>query len=287
VDLIIGGSGTPTSMAVLPLVEKAEVPYVSMGGGIGIVEPVRRWTFKIPHTDRMGAEKVLGDLKRRGLTRLALLSENVGFGKSGRDQVLKLAPGMGIEIVADEVYGPKDADVTPQLTKIRATPGVDALFVFGTGQGPAVVTRNIRQLGLPMPVYQSHGVVSKEFLRLVGGAADGMRLPAMALAVAEQLPAGDPQKPVALTFKTAFEQRWKQECTIFAGHAYDAFAVLMDAVARARSLERNRVRDAIETTRGLIGTGGVFSMTPRDHLGLDLGSFHMVEIRNGDWALVD
>ncbi|MBX9635542.1 MAG: ABC transporter substrate-binding protein, partial [Magnetospirillum sp.] len=165
VDLIIGGSGTPTSMAVLPLMEKAGMPFVSMGGGIGIVDPVRPWTFKIPHTDRMGAEKVLADVKRRGLTRLALLSENVGFGKSGRDQVLKLAPPMGIEVVADEIYGPKDADVTPQLTKIRGTPGVDALFVFGTGQGPAVVTRNIRQLGLSMPVYQSHGVASKEFLR--------------------------------------------------------------------------------------------------------------------------
>jgi branched-chain amino acid transport system substrate-binding protein len=286
-DLIIGGSGTPTSMAVLPLMEKAAVPFVSMGGGVGIVEPARKWTFKIPHTDRMGAEKVLADLKRRGLTRLALLSENVGFGKSGREQVLKLAPAMGIEVVADETYGPKDADVTPQLTRIRAVAAVQALFVFGTGQGPAVVTRNIRQLGLEVPVYQSHGVASKEFLRLVGGAADGMRLPAMALAVAEQLPANDPQKPVALAFKTAFERRWNQECTIFAGHAYDAFAIVQDAVRRAGSTERAAVRDAIEATKGLVGTGGIFTMSPTDHLGLDLGSFHMVEIRNGDWALVD
>lgn len=287
VDLIIGGSGTPTSMAVLPLMEKAAIPFVSMGGGIGIVEPVRKWTFKIPHSDRMGAEKVLADLKRRGLTRLALLSENVGFGKSGRDQVLKLAPGLGIQVVVDESYGPKDPDVTPQLTRIRATEGVEALFVFGTGQGPAVVTRNIRQLGLTLPVYQSHGVVSKEFLRLVGGAADGMRLPAMALAVVDQLPANDPQKPVAQAFKAAFEARWKQECTIFAGHAYDAFAIVMDALRRAGTTEREAVRDAIERTRGLIGTGGIFTMTPTDHLGLDLGSFHTVEIRNGDWVLVD
>lgn len=287
VDLIIGGSGTPTSMAVLPLMEKAEMPYVSMGGGIGIVEPVRKWTFKIPHTDRMGAEKVMADLKRRGLTRLALLSENVGFGKSGRDQVLKLAPGLGIDIVMDETYGPKDADVTPQLTRIRAADGVDALFVFGTGQGPAVVTRNIRQLGLSLPVYQSHGVASKEFLRLVGGAADGMRLPAMALAVVEQLPAADPQRPVALAFKVAFEQRWKQECTIFAGHAYDAFALVVAAIERAGSADRASIRDELERTKALVGTGGIFSMSPADHLGLDLSSFHMVEIRNGDWVLVD
>lgn len=287
VDLIIGGSGTPTSMAVLPLVERAAIPYVSMGGGVGIVEPVRRWTFKVPHTDRMGAEKVLADLKRRGLRRLALLSENVGFGKSGRDQVLALAPAWGIEVVVDETYGPKDPDVTPQLTKVRTAAGVDALFVFGTGQGPAVVTRNIRQLGLTLPVYQSHGVASKEFLRLVGGAADGMRLPAMALTVVDQLPADDPQKPVAQAFKTAFEARWKQEVTHFAGHAYDAYAIVLDALHRAGSTDREAVRDAIERTSGLVGTGGIFTMSPTDHLGLTLSSFHMVEIKNGDWVLVD
>ena len=287
VDLIIGGSGTPTSMVVLPLIERAGVPYVSMGGGVGIIEPVRKWTFKVPHTDRMGAEKVLADLKRRRLTRLALLSENVGFGRSGRDQVLALAPSWGIQVVADETYGPKDPDVTPQLTRIRSDAAVEALFVFGTGQGPAVVTRNIRQLGLTLPVYQSHGVASKEFLRLVGGAADGMRLPAMALTVADQLPADDPQKPVAQAFKAAFEARWKQDVTHFAGHAYDAFAIVMDAIRRAGTTDRAAVRDAIETTRGLIGTGGIFTMSAGDHLGLDLGSFHMVEIRNGDWVLVD
>lgn len=287
VDLIIGGSGTPTSMAVLPLVERAELPFVSMGGGIGIVDPVRKWTFKIPHTDRMGAEKVLADLKKRGLTRLALLSENVGFGKSGRDQVLKLAPALGIQVVADETYAPKDADVTPQLTKIRSGAGADALFVFGTGQGPAVVTRNIRQLGLTLPVYQSHGVASKEFLRLVGGAAEGMRLPAMALTVVEQLPDSDPQKPVAAAFKKAFEARWKQDVSIFAGHATDAFALVQDAVRRAGTTDRAAIRAALESTKGLVGTGGVFTMSPTDHLGLDLGSFHMVEVRNGDWVLAD
>lgn len=287
VDLIIGGSGTPTSMAVLPLVDRAAIPYVSMGGGVGIVEPVRKWIFKVPHTDRMGAEKVLADLKRRGLTRLALLSENVGFGKSGRDQVLALAPAWGVQVVVDETYGPKDPDVTPQLTKVRGHADVDALFVFGTGQGPAVVTRNIRQLGLTLPVYQSHGVASKEFLRLVGGAADGMRLPAMALTVAEQLPPGDPQKPVALAFKAEYEARWKQEVTHFAGHASDAYAIVLDALRRAGTLDRAAVRDAIEATRGLVGTGGVFTMSAEDHLGLGLSSFHMVEIRKGDWMLVD
>ncbi len=287
VDLLIGGSGTPTSLAVLPTVERARIPFMSLGGGVGIVEPVRQWTFKVPHTDRMAAEKILIDMKRRGVTRMALLSENVGFGKSGRDQTLKLAPAHGIEVVADETYGPRDPDVTAPLTKIRSTPGVQALFVFGTGRGPAVVTRNIRQLGLTMPVYQSHGVVSKDFLRLVGTAADGMRLPAAGMAIPDQLPDGDPQKPVVLAFRAAFEAYWKEEVNMFAGHAYDAFWIAMKAVERAGGPDKARVRDEIERTRGFVGTGGIVTMSATDHLGLGLDAFHMVEVRGGEFVPVD
>ncbi|MGE5506407.1 MAG: ABC transporter substrate-binding protein [Actinomycetota bacterium] len=287
VDIIIGGSGTPQSMAVLNLVERAEMPYVSMGGGIGIVDPVRKWVFKVPPTDRMAAEKVFEDCKKRGLTKVALLSENVGFGKSGHDQSLLLAPRYGIEIVADEVYGPKDPDVTAQLTKIRGAAGVQALFVFGTGNGPAVVTRNIRQLGLSMPIYQSHGVASKDFLRLVGTNADGMRLPAGALAVADQVKDSDPQKGLVMAFKKGYEDRYKSDVNTLAGHGYDAFMLAIDAIRRAGSTDKAKVRDALEQTKGYVGTAGVVTMSATDHMGLGPDAFHMVEIKGGDWLLVD
>lgn len=286
VDIIIGGSGTPQSMSVLSLIERSEMPYVSMGGGIGIVDPVRKWVFKVPPTDRMAAEKVLGEMKKRGFTKIALLSENVGFGKSGHDQTVLLAPKLGIEIVVDEVYSPKDPDVTPQLTKIRAA-GVQALFIFGTGNGPAVVTRNIRQLGLTMPAYQSHGVASKDFLRLVGNAADGMRLPAGALAAPEQLKDGDPQKPLVASFKKAYEERYKTDVNTLAGHGYDALMIALEGIKRAGGTDKAKVRDAIEGIQGHIGTAGVVNMSPTDHMGLGLDAFHMMEIKNGDWRMVD
>jgi branched-chain amino acid transport system substrate-binding protein len=286
VDILIGGSGTPQSMAVLPLVERSQIPYVSMGGGVGIVDPVRKWVFKVPPTDRMAAEKVLGEMKKRGFTKVALLSENVGFGKSGHDQTVQLAPKFGVEIVVDEVYSPKDPDVTPQLTKIRAA-NVQALFIFGTGNGPAVVTRNIRQLGLTMPTYQSHGVASKDFLRLVGNAADGMRLPAGALAAPEQLKDGDAQKPLVIAFKKAYEERYKTDVNTLAGHGYDALMIALEGIKRAGTTDKAKVRDAIETMRGHIGTAGVVNMSPTDHMGLDLDAFHMMEIKNGDWLMVD
>jgi len=287
VDIILGGSGTPTSMAVLATIERAEIPYISMGGGIGIVEPVRKWVFKVPQTDRMAAGTVFDDMRHRGLTRIALLSENVGFGKSGHDQCLLLAPQHGIEVIADETYAPKDADVTPQLTRIRAAAGVQALFIFGTGTGPAVATRNLRQLGLAVPVYQSHGVASNEFLRLTGAAADGIRLPAGALAVADQLAATDPQKPVVAAFKAAYEARWHSEVDMLAGHAYDAFSIAVDAIRRAGSTDKAGLRDAIERTRGYVGTAGIVTMSASDHLGLGPDAFHLVEIRNREWVLVN
>jgi len=287
VDVVIGGSGTPTSLAVLNLVDKAEIPYLSLGGGVAIVDPVRKWTFKVPQTDRLATQKVFADLKRRGLTKLALLSENVGFGKSGRNQCVELASAFGIDVVADETYGPRDPDVTAQLTRIRATPGVQALFVFGTGQGPAVVTRNIRQLGLEMPVYQSHGVASKDFLRLVGKAADGMRLPSSPLSIVEVLPDNHPQKPVLAAFKRDFEARTGDEVSMMAGHSWDALYLYVDALRRAGTTDKAKVRDALEATQGFVGQGGVFSMNPADHMGLGLDSLHLVDIKDGTWKLAE
>lgn len=285
VDVVIGGSGTPTSVAVLGLMDKAGMPYLSLGGGVAIIDPVRQWTFKIPQTDRLAAQKVFADMRRRGITRVALLSENVGFGKSGRGQCVDLAPGFGITIVADETYGPRDPDVTAQLTRIRATQGVQALFVFGTGQGPAVVTRNIRQLGLDLPVYQSHGVASMDFLRLVGKAADGMRLPSSPLAVVDVLPPSDRQKPLLAAFKRDFEAATGDEVSMMAGHAWDALYLYLDAVRRVGGTDKARIRDALETTRDFVGMGGIFTMSPTDHMGLGLESLHMVEIRDGGWTL--
>ncbi|MEI8393308.1 MAG: ABC transporter substrate-binding protein [Rhodospirillaceae bacterium] len=287
VDAIVGGSTTATTMAAIPLVEKSRVPFISLAGAVGIVEPVKKWVFKTPHTDRLAAEKVFEDMRKRGIKRIGLISEDAGFGKSGREQSLLVAKNFGIEIVADEVYSPKDPDTTAQLTKISHTPGVEALFNFGFGQGPAVVTRNYRQLGLTMPFYQSHGVASKDFIKLVGAAGEGIRLPATGLAVVDQLPAGDPQKPVVTMYMEVYRDTYKADASTFAGYAYDGIHILEEALFHATGTDKERVREEIERTRGFVGTTGLYTMSPTDHNGLAPNSFHMVEIRKGDWALLD
>ncbi|MEO5336577.1 MAG: ABC transporter substrate-binding protein [Magnetospirillum sp. WYHS-4] len=287
VDVIVGGSTTGETMAVIPLAEEAGVPFISLAGGVPIVEPVKKWVFKTPHTDKMACAKIFVDMQKRGLSKVALISGTGGFGKSMHGECEKLAPAYGIDLVAKETYGPKDTDMTPQLTKIKGTAGVQAILNADFGQGPAIVTKNIKQLGIALPVYQSHGVASKKYIELAGDAAEGIRLPAAAVLVADKLAGNDPQKLVAMKFKTEFEGRFKAEVSTFGGHAFDGLNMALAAMARAGGTDKAKVRDEIEKTSGYIGTGGIVNMSPTDHMGLDLSSFRMLEIRKGDWTLAD
>jgi branched-chain amino acid transport system substrate-binding protein len=283
---VVGGTTTGSTLAMMPAFEDAEIPFISLAGAIQIVQPVRKWTFKTPHTDRMACEKIFADLKKRNLTTIALISGTDAFGKSMRDQCVAVASGAGIKIAHEESYGPRDSDMTPQLTNIRNTAGVQAVVNPGFGQGPAIVTRNYRQLGITLPLYQSHGVASKQFIDLAGPAAEGVRLPAAALLVADKLADNDPQKPVVVDYTRTYQQKTGQPVSTFGGHAYDGLMILVQAMQRAKSAKAAAVRDEIEKTKGYVGTGGIVNMSPTDHLGLNLSAFRMLEIKNGDWTLV-
>lgn len=287
VDIIIGGTTTGATMSMVPLVEKAQIPFISLAGAVVVIEPVKKWVFKTPHTDRMAAERVLDDMKKRGITKVALLSETSGFGQSGKKEVEAVLSKYGVTLVANETYGPKDTDVSPQLTKIKNTPGVQAVFVFGLGQGPAIVTKNYKQLGIALPLYQSHGVASGEFLKLAGPAAEGVRLPSPAQSIPGKLADNDPQKPVVTAYDQAYRAAYKDEASTFGGYAHDGLMIAVDAIKRAGSTDKAKVRDAIEATKGYVGSSGVFNMSPKDHMGLELSSFRLLEIKNGDWTIVN
>jgi branched-chain amino acid transport system substrate-binding protein len=285
VDVIVGGSTTGTTMAVVPLVEAAGTPFVSLAGAVVIVEPTKKWVFKTPHTDRMACEKIFVDMQARKLSKVALISGAGGFDKSMRGECLKVAPKYGIEVVADETYGATDNDMTAQLTKLR-TSGAQAVLNAGFGQGPAIVTRNYRQVGLTLPLYQSHGVASMEYVKLSGPAAEGVRLPAAALLVPDLLASNDPQKPVVTGYKRDYEARFKSDVSTFGGHAYDGLTLVVGAITRAGSTDKAKVREALESTKGYVGTAGVVNMSATDHMGLDLSAFVMLEVKGGTWSLV-
>ncbi|WP_248313387.1 ABC transporter substrate-binding protein [Bosea sp. F3-2] len=286
VAVVIGGSTTGTSMAMAPVFEDAEIPFMSFAGAIQLIQPVKKWVFKTPHTDLMACEKIFADIRARNLTKVALLSGTDGFGKSMRDQCVAAAPKQGITIVHEETFGPRDADMTPQITNIKNKAGVEAVIVPGIGQGPAIAVRNYKQLAVTYPLYVSHGVASKEFVSLAGEGAEGARLPAAALLLGSKLADNDRQRPVVLDYTTLFEKKAGQPVSGFGGFAYDGFYIIVNALKRAPSLKAADIRDEIEKTKDFVGVGGVYNLSPKDHMGLDLTGFRMVEIRKGDWAAV-
>jgi len=284
---MVGGTTTGASLAILAVAEDSEVPFISLAGAIEIIDPVKPYVFKTPHTDRMACLKIFEDMKSRGFTKIGLISGTDGFGASMRAQCVAVAKSSGIEIVADETYGPKDADMTPQLTNIRNAPGIKAILNSGFGQGPATITRNYSQLGMTTPLYQSHGVANNAFIELAGAkTAEGVRLPGTALLVGDLLDPADPQKSVVLAYKASFEKAAGAPASTFGGYAHDAMLILTEAIARAGSAEPAAIRDSIEATTGLVGTTGTYSYSKSDHLGLDASAFRILEISDGGWRLV-
>lgn len=288
VQAIIGGTTTGTTMAIRSVAEDAEVPFISLAGAIDIIDPVKPYTFKTPHTDRMACQKIFEDMRKNGWTKVALISSTDGFGSSMQAQCQDVVGDYGIDLVAIENYGPNDADMTAQLANIRGASGVQAILNPGFGQSSAVLARNYHQLDMDLPFYASHGVASQDYIDLAGAdAVEGFRLPGTALLVADQLSQDDPQKAPSIAYKVAFEAKTGEPVGTFGGYAHDAFLILIDALNRADSIEPAAIRDAIEKTQGLAGTTGVYTFSPTDHLGLDLSAFRLLEIQDGKWTIVD
>jgi len=285
---IIGGSASGETMAILPFVKKAQIPLVSMAGSIKITEPVKKFVFKTPATDRMACQKIFEFLQSKNKTNVALISGNGGFGKSMREQCKDVASNYGITIVADETYGPKDTDMTAQLTNINSMKNVDAVVNPGFGQGPAIVTKNFKQLAMTQILVQSHGVASKKFIELAGDSGEGVYIVSPPVVVASLLEESDPIKTIALEYIKEYETKYNSPVSTFGGYAYDALHLVVDGIKRADSTEPKKIRDAIESTTNYIGLNGIFTMTKKDHLGLDLNSgMKILVIKNGTWALTE
>lgn len=284
VSAIIGPSTTGDTMAVIPIVEREQVPLVSCAAGIKITDPVKKWVFKTAQNDSLAVAKIYEHLKKKNISRVAILTVSDSFGSSGREQLKAQAAKYGIQLVADDTYGPKDTDVTAQLTKIRGSQA-QALICWGTNPGPAVVARNAKQLGLKLPLYMSHGVSSKKFIELAGDAAEGIILPSGKVLVSDILPASDPQKKPLLAFVQDYQRHFGREGDHFAGHAWDAAMLVKGAIERGGTTPAG-IRDQLEKVKGFPGIGGIFTFTPQDHAGLTKDAFVLVEIKKGDWTLV-
>jgi branched-chain amino acid transport system substrate-binding protein len=286
---IIGPTTSGGSLAVLEVADKEGVPLVSCASSYKIVTPLRRWVFKVTHSDVLVVQKILAKLQKEGKKKIALISVSDGFGDSGRAELLAQAAKFGLEIAADERYGAGDTDMTAQLTKIKGS-GAEAVICWGTNPGPAIIAKNRRQLDIALPLYESHGVASKKFIELCGDAAEGIMLPVGKIVVADQLSDKDPQKPVLLAFKKDYEARFpKEQVSTFGGHGYDAALLVTGAMKRAAAagaITRESIRIELEKTRGVPGIAGVFNLGEDDHNGLTPDGLVMVRIEKGDWKII-
>ena len=281
---IIGPSTTGDSMAVIPVVEKAEIPLISCAAGIKITDPVKKWVFKTAQNDVLAVMKIYKNLQKQKISKVAILTVSDGFGSSGREQLKLQAKEFGINIISDETYGPKDDDMTVQLTKIRDSEA-QAIICWGTNPGPAKVARNVKQLGIKIPVYMSHGVSSKKFIELAGDGAEGIILPSGKVIVADQLPKSDPQKKALMNYVNKYREHYKVEGDHFGGHAYDAVMLLRNAMEKG-GFTPSAIRDQVEKTKKFAGIGGTFTYSPQDHAGLAIDAFVLVKIEKGDWKLL-
>jgi branched-chain amino acid transport system substrate-binding protein len=288
VTAVFGPSLSGITLAVVDLARKHKIPLVSCAASWKIVtnpttKKERTWVFKVPQKDSHAVERLYDFMKYKGITKIAILTVTTGFGASGREELLRLAPYYGMTIVADEKFGPKDADMTAQLTRIR---GTGAQAIVGWSIGPTQVTyiRNWRDLGMTkMPFYQSHGFGSRKNIKLAAGAAEGVFCPLGATNIAKLLPNAHIQKKVTMKYNMDYEKKYGEPISSFGGHAWDAITLLAGALKEVGA-SKKRIRKYLENKRDFVGQHGVFNFSPVDHNGLTKDAFEMVVVKGGDWA---
>jgi len=282
---IIGATGTGQTMAIRSEIARAGVPQVSMAGGSVVTDDFDPLVFQTPWPNRTVVPFTLKGLKARGLTKVALISDTGGYGVDGHDIIVKEAASAGVQIVAEQTFNPGDTDMTAQLTKIKAA-SPDVILMWNAGKEAAIVAKNMQQLGMDTPLVGSPGNGRKEFIEGAGTAAEGFRFAAGKVLVPEAYGTGSDAYKVATDFITRYTEAYGTAPDIFAGHAYDAFLVVTDALGRIEGdVTAASLRDAIEGTSDLVGIGGTFTYSAQDHNGLTEDELVFYKVEGTTWVL--
>ncbi|MHB8842438.1 MAG: ABC transporter substrate-binding protein [Candidatus Aquicultor sp.] len=277
---LIGGTGSPATLAMKPKTAEAKIPQIAMAAGIKITEAPNEWIVRTAQSDAVAVQKVIDYMsKTLKIKKFAILSDANAFGQSGSTELNKLAPKAGLEVVASETYKTDDTDVSSQLTKINGAKP-DVVVVWGTNPGPAVAAKSMKQLGMKMPYIGSHGIANKTFLTLAGSAAEGVVFPAGKILVSSSA-TGD-QADVIKAFMSDYKAKYGENANSFAGHAYDAINILANALKEAGS-DNEKLRDAIEKTKDFVGISGIISYGADNHDGTAGSDMIMVEVKDGKW----
>lgn len=283
---IIGPSTSGETMAIKNICEEGKTILLSCAAAEAIVDPVANQVFKTPQKDSDAARRIFEVMKDLGITKTGVISSNDGFGVAGAGQLAKLAPEYGVTIAISETYDKQETDLTGVLTKLKGAE-VEAVVNWSIVPAQSLVAKNMKQIALDVPLFQSHGFGNIKYVEAGGEAANGTIFPCGRLLVADVLPDGHPQKKVLVKYKSDYESRYNEDASTFGGHAYDALLILAEAIKKAGSVEPAQVRDAIENLQGVVGTGGIFNFSAQDHNGLDKDAFEVLTVKDGKFAVYE
>jgi branched-chain amino acid transport system substrate-binding protein len=293
VDIVLGSTVTPNSLAMIDVAAEAQTPMISLAASARIVDPVdakRRWIFKTPQNDIMMSLAIATSMANAGIKTVGYIGFADAYGEGWYQEFSKAAGLKGLTIVSNERYARTDTSVTGQVLKIVAAKP-DAVLIGASGTPAVLPQRALKERGYTGKYYQTHGVANNDFLRVGGKDVEGTLLPAGPVLVASQLPNDNPVKKSALEYVSKYEAAYgKGSASTFGAHAWDAGKLMQVAVAAALKKAkpgtpefRAALRDALEETRDVAGAHGIFNMSKTDHLGLDQRGRVMVKIENGTW----
>ncbi|MFD1020696.1 ABC transporter substrate-binding protein [Thalassobacillus hwangdonensis] len=283
---VVGSTTTGASLAMKGIAMDNEVPLISAGAAVSIVSPVEesKWVFKTPHSDAHAVERIYMHLQNEGMNKIAVLADSNAFGASGVEQLEALAGDYGMEIVIKESYNTDDPDMKTQLTKIDSS-DAQAMVVWGTNPGPAIIAKNSKELGMDIPYIGSHGIAKQSFIDLAGDAAEGVTIPTGKLLFPTQIPEDDEQYDVISSFYDEYTAEYDSEPTNFGSYGYDNLMLVVEAL-KSGATDREAIRDYLENdVDGYVGATGIFSFSDKDHNGLEADSMVLAEVKDGKWML--
>ena len=279
---IIGPSTSGETMKIKTICEEGKTILLSCAAAEVIVNPVAKYVFKTPQKDSHAAERIFEIMKKMNISKIGVITSNDGFGIAGKEQLEKIAPKFGIKILISEVYDKQATDLSGVLTKLKAEK-VQGVVNWSIVPAQSIVPKNMKQLNMKVPLFQSHGFGNIKYVREAGEAGEGIIFPCGRLLIVGSLPDNHPQKRVLMKYKKDYETKYKEDVSTFGGHAYDAIMLLSEAIKKAGA-NKEKVRAALENLKGVAGTGGVFNLSPSDHNGLSKDAFEMLTVRGGKFV---
>jgi branched-chain amino acid transport system substrate-binding protein len=281
---IIGPSTSGETMGIKNICQEAKMILLSCAAAEIIVDPVASYVFKTPQKDSDAVKLIYKTMKAKGISKVGVIASNEGFGMAGTAQLQKLAKENGVTVAIAEAYDAQATDLTDVLTKLKGQE-VQAVINWSIVPAQSLVAKNMKQIGLDVPLFQSHGFGNIKYVQAGGEAANGTIFPCGRLLIADVLPNDHPQKAVLTKYKKDYESQYKEDVSTFGGHAYDAILILTEAIKKSKSTDRDTVRDAIEKLTGVVGTAGVFNFSATDHNGLSIDAFEMLTVKGGKFAI--